>query len=197
MDIGSGSGLVALMLAQRSPESNITGVEIEEKAFLQSVENAKNCPYSEKINFVNEPIQDFAKFADNSFDLIVSNPPFFSGGTFSYNQERNNVRHTVKMPNGDLLQSARKLLNKAGKFVVILPVMEGLRFKDMAKTYRLFCTEEIAVFGKASKPDERLVLVFEQQVAETIKTSKLVVYNEDNSYHEDFINLTKDFYLNF
>ena len=197
LDIGSGSGLICLMLAQRADKATVIGVEVEPKAFGQSVENGQKSPWNNRIHFENESIQDFSKFSDKSFDLIVSNPPFFSGGTFSYNQERNNVRHTIKLPNGDLLQSARKLLNKGGKFVVILPVMEGLRFKDMAKTYRLFCTEEIIIKGKESKSDERLVLTFEQEEGSEIKKSQLIVYNEDESYHADFVNLTKDFYLKF
>ncbi len=197
LDIGSGSGLICLMLAQRANKATVVGVEVEANAYKQSVENGQNSPWKKRVHFENESIQDYSKFSDQSFDLIVSNPPFFSGGTFSYNQERNNVRHTIKLPNGDLLQSARKLLNKGGKFVVILPVMEGLRFKDMAKTYRLFCTEEIVIKGKESKSDERLVLIFEQEETNELKNSKLIVYNEDESYHSDFIALTKDFYLNF
>lgn len=197
LDIGSGSGLICLMLAQRADKAKVIGVEVEPKAFSQSVENGQKSPWNNRIHFENEAIQDYSKFSDQSFDLIVSNPPFFSGGTFSYNQERNNVRHTIKLPNGDLLQSARKLLNKEGKFVVILPVMEGLRFKDMAKTYRLFCTEEIIIKGKESKSDERLVLIFKQEESNEIRKGQLVVYNEDDSYHSDFVDLTKDFYLKF
>ena len=197
LDIGSGTGLICLMLAQRAPNANVSGVEIEQKAFEESVENGNNSPWSDRIHFENESIQDYSKFSDKSFDLIVSNPPFFSGGTFSYNQERNNVRHTVKLPNGDLLQSARKLLTRNGKFVVILPVMEGLRFKDMAKSYRLFCTEEISIKGKESKSEERLVLVFEQEESDEVKKGQIVVYNEDDTYHHEFIKLTKDFYLKF
>ena len=197
LDIGAGTGLVALMLAQRSKNAKVVGVEIEENAFNQATENGKNSPWANRISFENDSIQDYSKFADSEFDLIVSNPPFFSGGTFSDNQEKNNVRHTVKLPNGDLLSAARKLLSPKGKFCVILPYMEGLRFTEMAKNYRLFCTEVLEIRGKASKPEERLILIFEQEESSKIKEKEFVVYNEDGTYTDDFVKLTKDFYLKF
>ncbi len=197
LDIGAGTGLVALMLAQRAKKAKVVGVEIEEKAFNQAAENGKNSPWADRISFEKDSIQDYSKFADSEFDLIVSNPPFFSGGTFSDNQEKNNVRHTIKLPNGDLLSAARKLLSPKGKFCVILPYMEGLRFTEMAKNYRLFCSEIVEIRGKASKPEERLILIFEQEEVTKVIEKELVVYNEDGTYTSNFIDLTKDFYLKF
>jgi len=197
LDIGAGTGLVALMLAQRTKKTKVVGVEIEKKAFEQAAENGKNSPWANRISFENDSIQDYSKFADDEFDLIVSNPPFFSGGTFSDNQEKNNVRHTIKLPNGDLLSAARKLLSPKGKFCVILPYMEGLRFTEMAKNYRLFCSKIVEIRGKASKPEERLILIFEQEEVAKVVEKDLVVYNEDGSYTDAFIELTKEFYLKF
>lgn len=194
LDIGAGTGLIALMLAQRAASATITGVEIEEHACSQASENAANSPWADRIKIEKDSIQDFAKFPPNEYDLVVSNPPFFSGGTFSDNQERNNVRHTIKLPTGDLLSAARKVMSKNGKFCVILPYLEGLRLVDQASNYRLYCTKMTEVFGKKSKPVERLLLQFETSEKELEKDS-IVVYQEDGKYTADYVGLTKDFYL--
>ena len=94
--------------------------------------------------------------------MIVSNPPFFTGGTLSAQNDRNNVRHTVKLPNGELLSSARRLLKKDGRFCVVLPLIEGLRFKELAQNYCFYCTKMTRVKPKNDKSVERLLLQFEQ-----------------------------------
>lgn len=194
LDIGAGTGLIALMLAQRTPSAHITGIEIEEHACTQAKENAANSPWNKRVLIKEDSIQAFAKFPDTEYDLVVSNPPFFSGGTFSDNEQRNNVRHTVKLPTGELLQAARKVMTRNGRFCVILPFIEGLRLVDQAKSYRLFCSKIVEVKGKAAKNVERLLLQFETKEVEIQKDS-LVVYNDDGTYSDEFVALTKDFYL--
>ncbi|NJN33244.1 MAG: methyltransferase [Saprospiraceae bacterium] len=150
LDIGSGTGVIAIMLAQRttqaltnSPENvNVHAVEIETVAFEQSQENIINSPFASRVTVFNDSIQDFAKKSTFTYDLIVSNPPFFTGGTFSNNQDKNNVRHTVKLPHGDLLGATRQLLTKTGRFCVILPLIEGLRFIEFARTSGFYCTKK-------------------------------------------------------
>lgn len=195
LDIGAGTGLIALMMAQRANEAKITGVEIDEVACKQAASNAANSPWADRVTLKNEPIQDFAKFPAVDYDLVLSNPPFFSGGTFSDNESRNNVRHTVKLPNGDLLSAARKVMSRKGRFCVILPYLEGLRFMEMAPTYRLFCTNMVEVHGKEGKPVERLLLQFETSEKECEKSS-LNIYAANGSYSKEYVDLTKDFYLN-
>jgi len=130
---------------------------------------------------------------DHRYDLIVSNPPFFSGGTFSANEDRNSVRHTVKLPNGDLLMAARKLLNKDGRFCVILPYIEGLRFQEQAEQYGFYCTKMTEIVPKHGRPVERLVLQFEQ-TAKALVEDELIVHEDDGSYTAAYIELTKAFY---
>ncbi len=195
LDIGTGSGVIAIMMAQRVPQAKIQAVEIEDAAFHQAKENMALSPWSERLEVVHSSIQDFARFHRSKFDLIISNPPFFSGGTFSNNQDRNNVRHTIKLPNGDLLSAARNLLHKTGRFCVILPHLEGLRFVEVARNYNLYCTKMTEVYPKEDKPVERLLLQFEL-VEREMETNSLVIQKEArNDYTEDYIALTKDFYL--
>ncbi len=196
LDIGTGSGVIALMVAQRAQQATVSAVEIDEKSFLQAKQNMEDSPWSDRMDLQNEPIQDYTKATDKTFDLIVCNPPFFSGGTFSKDQERNNVRHTIKLPNGDLLRCANKLMNKTGRFSVILPFIEGLRFKEMAETYGLYTRRVTSVIGKVGKPVERLLIEFCKEKCELVQEDELVIQvGGRDEYSEEYINLTRDFYL--
>ena len=197
LDIGTGTGVIAIMLAQRTESANIVGVEIEEKSATQARENMSACVFQDRLSVHLGSIQDFAKESKKNFDLIISNPPFFTGGTFSQNQEKNNVRHTVKLPNGDLLRSAHQLLDKDGIFCVILPFIEGLRFKEMACQYGFHVSKITNVKGKKDKPIERLLIAFSKQEVDSIEEDELVIQHEKrNDFTDEYIKLTKDFYLN-
>ena len=145
LDIGTGTGVIAMMLAQRTGSAAVHAVEIDELAFLQAAENFKNAPWADRLRCFHMSIQDFASATEQRYDLIVSNPPFFTGGTLSDNSDKVSVRHTIKLPHGDLLLSVRQLLKKNGKFCVVLPYLEGLRFKEMAQTSGLFCNKATGV----------------------------------------------------
>lgn len=195
LDIGTGTGLIAIMLAQRTKNAMIDAVEIDEIACRQAAENMVASPWSDRLAAINEPIQEFAKNTSKQYDLIVSNPPFFSGGTFSDNLNRNEVRHTIKLPNGDLLSAARSLLSENGKFCVILPTLEGLRFQERAQNYRLFCTKITEVKPKQDKPVERVLLQFEKNPQNLKKSDLIIQFDKRNHYTDDYIALTGDFYL--
>lgn len=195
LDIGTGSGVIAVMLGQRC-EANIDGVEIDEAAYLQAKNNMENAEWSDRLAVKKAAIQDYAKLSRDEYDLIVSNPPFFSGGTFSHNQDRNNVRHTVKLGHGDLLIAARKLLSKDGKFCVILPLIEGLRFQEVATSYALYCTKITEVKSRPDGSVERLLMQFEKTATETPVKDQLSIYQQKGKAHSvAYIALTKDFYL--
>ncbi|MFT5166331.1 MAG: tRNA1Val (adenine37-N6)-methyltransferase [Saprospiraceae bacterium] len=195
LDIGAGSGLIALMLAQRSA-AVLHAIEIDEDAWRQASQNFERSKWHSRMTAVHTPVQEFARIAQDKYDLIVSNPPFFSGGAFSADQERANVRHTIKLPNGDLLSAARSLMSKEGRFCVILPLMEGLRFKEMAVNYGLYCNKMTEVRPFANRTANRLLLQFEKTEKELIEDS-FVIWEKEQEYAKDFITLTEDFYLHF
>ncbi len=196
LDIGTGSGVIAVMLGQRCEDTMIHGVEIDEAAYLQAKGNFENADWSDRLTAIKSSIQDFAKLSRDEYDLIISNPPFFSGGTFSHNQDRNNVRHTVKLGHGDLLIAVRKLLTKTGKFCVILPLIEGLRFQEVAKTYALYCTKITEVKSRPGGSVERLLMQFEKTETDNILKDEITIYKQKGKAHSaDYIALTKDFYL--
>jgi tRNA1Val (adenine37-N6)-methyltransferase len=196
LDIGTGTGLIAIMLGQRTETAQVVAVEIDEAACQQAIENCQNVAWGNRVQAIPISIQDYAKAAKETFDLIVSNPPFFTGGTFSDNQDRASVRHAVKLPHGDLLGAVRTLLAQKGKFCVILPYIEGLRFVEMASTYHLYCTKSTKIYPKAGKPVERLLLQFEKEAKNMTEDSLIIQKEERNEWTEAYIQLTKDFYLN-
>ena len=194
LDIGAGTGLIAIMLAQRNKDALVHAVEIDEKACTQAVKNMADSPFADRLTSFPVSIQDYS-FKPERYDLIVSNPPFFSGGTLSNNSDRDAVRHTVKLPHGALLLSVQRLLNDDGKFAVILPFIEGLRFEEMAATYNLYCTRKTEVKSKADKPVERLLLEFEKVKKEPIANQLVIQKEKRNDWTDDYIALTGDFYL--
>ncbi len=155
-------------------------------------------PWSDRVSIYHIAIQQFAKETEDSFGAIISNPPFFTGGTFSYSQERNNVRHTVKLPHGELLMSVRRLLKTGGKFSLILPYLEGLRFCELAETYNLYCSRSQEVLPKKNRPVERLLMEFtKEKPNQCIVEPQLVIQKGGvNEWTDDFKSLTGDFYLN-
>ena len=197
LDIGAGTGVIAIMLGQRTQTTSaqVHAVEIDTKAAEQAKDNMQAATWADRLVLFQESIQDFARRSEIKYDLIVSNPPFFSGGTFSHNQDRNDVRHTIKLPHGDLLIAIRRLLAKNGRFCVVLPLIEGLRFQEMAGEYSLFCTKKTKVKSKADKGVERLLLQFEwAEQAEQV--DELIIQHEGrNDWTAEYIKLTRDFYL--
>ena len=194
LDIGTGTGLIAIMLAQRAEEAMIDAVEIEEEACRQASENMAKAPWPARLQSIHIAIQDYARSGCEPYDLIVSNPPFFSGGTFSANQDKTEVRHTVKLPHGDLLSAVRNLLTPDGKFCVVLPLIEGLRFRELARSYNLYCTKITEVYSRADKQLERLLMQFEKQEI-SLRKDQLILEGKNGRRSGGFAELTKDFYL--
>lgn len=197
LDIGTGTGVIAIMMAQRNTEANVLGIDIDENSSKEALQNMKASPFSNKLDCLCAPIQDFAWSNEKQFDLIVSNPPFFSGGTLSFAADRNDVRHTTKLSHGDLIQSVNRLIHPDGTFAVILPHLEGLRFLEFAQRARLYPQRVTEVLPKADRPVNRLLLSLGRE-RRTYQTDQIVIRESDSEdFTEDYRRLTKDFYLKF
>ena len=196
LDIGTGTGLVALMAAQRAHEALVVGIEIDEASYLDAVYNAKNSPFSSRLDMVLGSIQEYGKEEHESFDVIIRNPPFFTGGTFSSNENKANVRHAIKLPHGDLLDAVNRLLSAAGVFTVILPYTEGIKFIELAEKAGLFPIRIAEVRPRPLKPIERLLISLARNNAPVIKEEFSINSDEGNEYSERMKQLTKDFYIN-
>ncbi len=195
LDIGAGTGVIAAMMAQRAQEAIVHAVEIDAEAFKQAKANLEQTPWSNRLSVFHQPVQEFSKAAVNQYDLLVSNPPFFTGGTFSHPSARHHVRHTIKLPHGDLLSSARRMMHPGGKFCLILPYIEGLRFQELAQSYHLYVSRVTEVRAKVSKPVERLLMQFECHPVEIVKDQLIIQHDGQNEWTEEYRQLTRDFYL--
>lgn len=194
LDIGTGTGLVAIMIAQRCG-AKIEAVEIDQNSFVQAVENISICPWASRITAHRLPIQDYAQLTEKKYDLIISNPPFFSNSLKPKQEGKTISRHTDLLSFHDLIRAVKLLLTDNGVFSVILPYTEGLQFIGLCHESSLFCSRKTIVLPCPWKSPSRLLLEFcnkEQSLIEAFITIELTTRHE---YSPEYINLTKDFYL--
>jgi tRNA1Val (adenine37-N6)-methyltransferase len=197
LDIGTGTGVIALMIAQRNELAKIIGIDIDDNSCLEAAENVANSIFRDNVKIIHTSIQTFSNASDEHYDLIISNPPFFTGGTFSANENKANVRHTIKLPHGDLLNAVTTLLSPTGNFALILPYIEGLRFIELAERSNLHLTHCTEVKHKSNKPVERLLINL-SKIKQKLSNNEIMIKEDDgNTYSKEFIALTKDFYQHF
>jgi tRNA1Val (adenine37-N6)-methyltransferase len=195
LDIGTGSGLLALMLAQRS-NAQINAIEIDEAASKEAKENFENSPWNNRLQACQIPLQDFIKITSKQYDLIISNPPYFEAGkNHSMDDlQRSKARHDGDLSFIDLVGGVMKLLNETGHFWLILPVDEAIIFKAIARSQELFLSTQIEIVPRAGKPVKRVVQGYtKKEVIE--KISSQILMNNNNTKTESYSLLTKDFYL--
>ncbi len=194
LDVGCGSGLIALMLAQRS-DAKITALDIDENCVRQSKENIENSLWKNRISVKHFSFQDFADSTTETYDLIVSNPPFFNNSLKNPSQARSVARHTDTLPHLDLIKNAIKLLNEKGKFCVILPITEGENFIKLAEKEGMFCGQKVTIFPNYVKPAKRLLLEFRKEKTDC-KVSEITIEKERGIYTDEYRKMVKEFYLN-
>jgi len=198
LDIGTGTGLIALMLAQRS-DAIITAVDAEENACNQTTINFNTSPWKERLLLIHSKIQDYQ--TDEKFDLIVSNPPYFTGYYSSDDLSRDIARSAdMLLPYEDLIIAAKRLLKEEGRLSLILPANQQEKIGSIALDkgfMQLRCTK---VKTKISKEPKRVLLefVYSKKEIECL-SNELIIQADDNGrvYTQEYINLTKDFYLAF
>ncbi|MBK22160.1 MAG: hypothetical protein CMP63_07635 [Flavobacteriales bacterium] len=194
LDIGSGSGLISLILRQRFEHANILAIEPNKNAFIQSKINFKNSPFEKKINLLLTNLQSFS--CEHKFDLILSNPPFFSEDTDSSDKDRNEARQEKYLPLIQLLGNVKKLLNKEGKFFLIYPTWEASRVFLEASNLNLHICTITKIFSKKQKPSKRTIFEFQLESCNSIH-KEFVSGNQDVGYSKPYSELMKEFYTIF
>lgn len=192
LDIGTGTGLIALMMAQRYKESQITAIELDNKAFLEAQNNFLISPWSDRLTAVEGNIIDYS-FSEK-FDVIVSNPPFYNSTFKQLDEKRAMARHTQSLSYSDLLSAVNKWLTHDGKFYTIIPFEEESVFINIAEKIGLFANEICRVKGNALVEYKRSLLAFSFNSIPT-KISELVIEKSRGEYTDDYIALTREFYL--
>jgi tRNA1Val (adenine37-N6)-methyltransferase len=196
LDIGTGSGLIAIMTAQKNTTAQIIGIEIDEAAALQAQENAKNSPWKNRLNIQHISLQEFVIKNNIIFDHIISNPPFFKKGTSTKSAERNQARQTYTLTFEDIILSAKKLLSLSGKISVILPPLEAELFISIANRNNFYLNRQLNIKPKKEKSIERVLMEFSQKKIAEIEIKELIIQHEQrNDWTDDYIQLTGDFYL--
>jgi tRNA1Val (adenine37-N6)-methyltransferase len=181
LDIGTGSGLLALMLAQRAaPETRIDAVEISPQAARMARQNVAGSPFATMIHVYEEPIQQFQPEDAQRYDLIVANPPFFLDALLGKNKARNLARHALEdgLDFIAMLQAVMRLLADDGTFWLLLPPIELQKFSDLASTYGLHELQRVAVSHKPGDPINRLISAFSRSIG-PLQTIKLVRCGDD------------------
>ena len=196
LDVGAGTGLISLMVAQRT-SAKVQGIEIELNAAKEASENVQNSPWENRVIIKNISFQQFEKSSKEKFDLIISNPPFFSN---SYKNKITNLaiaRHNDLLPFSELINGSVKLLNENGRLAVVLPVIQAEEFTELAKSEGLFLSRLTKVKPKANKEPNRFLMEFTKKQI-PIKKDYLIIYNETRTdYTESYKQLTCEFYLKF
>lgn len=193
LDVGTGCGLVALMLAQRTNELvTIDAIEIERDDASQASENFLNSPWVSRLHLFENSLQKFK--SESKYDLIVSNPPYFLNSLLPPSVHRTRTRHTNSLTYQELIDHAVRMMNNKSRLAVILPYQEGLEFKSHALKKGLHLIRQLAFYSRKEKPQERWLLEFSFEKKE-LKEEYLVLYEKDNYQSEDYRKLTHDFYL--
>ena len=193
LDIGTGSGIIALMLAQRALHATlIESVEIEKGAADQAAENFRNSPWPSRLAVHHLAIQEY--FPDKRFDLITTNPPYFNKSLEPPDKRRHQVRHTASLPHDVLLSSVVRLLTVNGRFSLILPFKEAMLFSDVASQHGLHCSRRYHFRTRKEKPLERTLLEFSRR-AQMVDEGEILLYENGSEWSLSYRNLISEFYI--
>ncbi|WP_308561086.1 tRNA1(Val) (adenine(37)-N6)-methyltransferase [uncultured Klebsiella sp.] len=196
LDIGTGSGLLALMLAQRTGETVIVdAVELEQEAAEQARENAVNSPWGRRIQIHQADIQQWQPPQTRRYELIVSNPPFFVEGVPCATSQREQARYTTSLDHATLLTCAAEFITEEGFFCVVLPVDIGNAFVQRAQNMGWHLRLRTDVAETDVRPPHRVLLAFSPTAGEACFSDRLVIRGPEQQYSEGFTALTQDFYL--
>jgi tRNA1Val (adenine37-N6)-methyltransferase len=190
LDVGTGCGLIALILAQRS-KAQLVGLELDLSAFEQASSNVLHSPWSDRVKVIQH---DFTTFSDDPFDLIVSNPPFFQQSLQAPSAARNNARHDVTLNYTALIRTSAALLTQNGRFSVVLPHSSAEAFEAICWDSRLFLKRSCAVSAKSGGIPNRILMEF-STVQGVVERSTLFLMSEDGIRSEAYSSLTSDLYL--
>ncbi|MFD1161061.1 tRNA1(Val) (adenine(37)-N6)-methyltransferase [Hwangdonia seohaensis] len=194
LDIGAGTGVISLMLAQRSNAELIDAIEIDDNAYEQCVDNFEASPWGDRLFCYHASLEAFTEEIEDKYDVIVSNPPFYSEDYKTEKKARDLARFTDAMPFEHLVDSVSKLLSEHGTFSVIIPFKEESKLIELASRAHLFPNNLLHVKGHPNSEIKRSLIEFSFRES-AIKTDALIIETERHQYTKEYINLTKDFYI--
>ncbi|MCF6141817.1 methyltransferase [Flavobacterium sp. K77] len=195
LDIGAGTGIIALMLAQRSNAEQIDALEIDEDAYEQATDNFENSPWSDRLFCYHAGLDEFVEEPEDEYDVIVSNPPFYTEDYKTENEQRDLARFADAMPFEELIEAADLLLSENGIFAVIIPHKEEENFIALAYEYELYPLKITRIKGTPTTEIKRSLLAFTRKETPNFAVDELIIETARHIYTPEYIALTKDFYL--
>mgnify|MGYP002508209572 CR=1 FL=1 len=193
-DIGTGTGLIALMCAQRNASATIDAIEIDHSAAECARENISRSSWGDRIRVIETAIQDFD--TEERYDLIVSNPPYFQASLKNPNQQRATARHTDSLSYEELIAHAARLLKDSGVLALILPIEAESEIRTLAEHNRLYPTHITHIHSKPNKPAKRLLIALsKQEQSEEPLIRTFYIESESAPRSPEYQDLTRDFYL--
>jgi tRNA1Val (adenine37-N6)-methyltransferase len=195
LDIGTGCGLIALMMAQKAA-AKIIAIDADADAVAVAKENVKNSPWADQVELLHVRFQDFCTSSARLFDLITCNPPFFHNSLLSLSQKRNLARHSDSLPPNDLFSGVKMILMDRGRFLMIAPAVQEENLLNIAGKTGLFCIEKTYVIPVAGQKPKRLMLIFSNYWAEPKVEEITIETGERHQFSEEYKALTGDYYLN-
>ena len=196
LDIGTGTGLVALMAAQRNQQAVIRAIDIDKHACEQAEENVTASPWPDRIKVFHSSLEEYALKSDEKYDLIVCNPPYFIDSKRSEDKKRRIARHADTLPLDDLFRYGFKLLTESGKFGIVFPYSDKDRVLETAEKYGLFPEKVLNVRHNIKKEFVRVLISFGKDKAGNVQETILIVETDvRHRYTKEFAVLVRDFYL--
>jgi tRNA1Val (adenine37-N6)-methyltransferase len=197
LDIGTGTGIIALMMAQKS-HAVIDAIDIEQSSFRQACENVKHSVWEKRIHVHRVSLQDYVKQCGKKFDIIITNPPYFVDSFKAPDEERSHARHNDTLPFADLIEGVKNLLEPNGRFYIILPTKEAGDLKHLAEKKGLHLLKRMRVKTKLSNDTEkRQMMQFSFNAAPLLDLTMSIEKDVHHDYTDEYKQLTGDFYLHF
>jgi len=195
LDIGAGTGLIALMLAQRTSAEQIDAIEIDGDAYEQCVDNFENSPWADRLFCYHAGLDEFMEEPEDEYDLIISNPPFYTEDYTSGDAQRDAARFNTALPFEDLSEAAGILLSENGVLAVIIPHKEEARFRALAREEGLFPFKITHVKGTPESGIKRSLIAFSRNETDDTAIDELIIETARHRYTEEYIELTRNFYV--
>ena len=196
LDIGTGTGLLALMVAQRS-SAQIDAVEVNDSAAAQARENITVSPWADRIRVHRQSLQEFAQVSRKSYDLIICNPPFYAASQHSPDKARNVAMHSQELSLVEVTNFCTRFLTPNGHLYILLPPSESRYFANLAQKADLYCCAVLNIYTSTGGKHIRLIQGFSRAPVGLVAEQNLFIRNPDNSYTQAFRDLLREYYLIF
>ena len=197
LDVGTGTGMIALMMAQKNNSAQIDAIEVDPEAFNEAVMNCQLSPWNDRIKLELCGFQEFSERTNQKYDLIVSNPPFFSNGIKAPIGNRAQARHSDSLPLDVLISGAANLLTEKGRIALVMPAESLPEIEQLSASNKLFISRLCRVKPTPQKSDFRILIEL-TNIESTIQEENLMIeFEKHHDYTPEYKMLTKDFYLKF